>query len=97
MELDAITQDGEDVVVRILVVPNASANTLVGLHGDRIRVRVAAPPERGRANDAVCALLGAATGAKNVVVEAGSTHRKKTVRLSAMSRTDVMRSLSVES
>lgn len=96
MELDAIRQDGEDVLVRVLVVPNASATSLVGRHGDRIRVRVAAPPEKGRANVAVCELLSDATGARSVDVVAGGTSRRKTLRVCGMSRRDVVRLLGVD-
>lgn len=85
--------DGRDVLVRVLVVPNASANTIVGPHGDRIRVRIAAPPERGRANAAVCRLLTSATGASPAEVEAGTTNRHKTVRLLGVSLEGVARSL----
>ena len=96
MESVAIRQDGEDVVVRVLVVPNASGNSIVGVHGDRIRVRVAAPPEKGRANVAVCELFKNATGAKSVVVESGSTSRYKTVRLRGTSAADVARLMGLD-
>jgi uncharacterized protein (TIGR00251 family) len=96
MSPDAIVQDGGDVLVRVLVVPNASASSIVGLHGDRIRVRVAAPPEKGRANVAVCELLSAVTGARSVDVVAGGTSRRKTVRVCGMSSTDVVGLLGVD-
>lgn len=86
--------DGDDVVVRVVVVPNASASKIVGLHGDRIKIRVAAPPERGRANSAVCKMLRDATGASRAVIEAGMTNRSKTVRLVGVSERDVVESLS---
>ncbi len=73
--------DGADVLVRVHVVPNASRTSIVGLLGDRIKVRVAAAPERGRANDAVCRALIASTGASGAEVVAGHGHRHKTVRL----------------
>jgi len=45
-------------VVEVQVVPNASRDEVVGLHGSLLRVRVSAPPERGRANKAVAKVLG---------------------------------------
>ena len=81
MEILPIAQDGDDVLVRVLVVPNASTTNIVGRHGDRIRVRVAAPPEGGRANDAVCGLFTDATGVRAASVVAGQASRSKTVRL----------------
>jgi uncharacterized protein (TIGR00251 family) len=96
VELDAIVQDGGDVLVRVLVVPNASASSIVGRHGDRVRVRVAAPPEKGRANVAVRELLSTATGVKSVVIETGVTSRYKTVRLCGMSTAEVARLLGLD-
>jgi uncharacterized protein (TIGR00251 family) len=43
--------------VRLRVSPGARHSELVGRHGDGWKVRVTAPPEDGRANDAVLDLL----------------------------------------
>jgi uncharacterized protein (TIGR00251 family) len=93
MDLRPITEDGQDVLVRVLVVPNASSTGIVGRHGDRIRVRVTAAPERGRANAAVCSVLCNATGAREAEVVAGAGNRNKTVRLSHVSEVEVARLL----
>lgn len=65
----------------VLVQPNASAAEIVGPHGDRIKVRVTVPPERLRANEAVCTLLARACGVRGATVVAGRTTRAKTVEL----------------
>ena len=39
------------------VVPGSSRDEIVGWLGDSLKVKVKAPPEKGRANDAVVALL----------------------------------------
>ena len=41
------------------VIPRASKDRVVGWVGDRLKVTVTAPPERGKANEAVTALLAA--------------------------------------
>jgi uncharacterized protein (TIGR00251 family) len=48
--------------LRLRVSPGAKRNEVVGRHGEGWKVRVAAPAEHGRANDAVLALLASALG-----------------------------------
>jgi uncharacterized protein YggU (UPF0235/DUF167 family) len=50
-----------------------------GRHGDALKVRVAAPPEKGRANDACTALVAELAGVAPTAVEltAGATSRAK--------------------
>ena len=69
------------VRIRVQVQPRASRSEVVGVHGDALRIRLAAPPVDGEANDALVRLLakvlGVATAA--VTVTAGRASRKKTV------------------
>ena len=46
--------------ISVTVSPGARRSELVGRHGDGWRARIAAPPERGRANEALCKLLAEA-------------------------------------
>ena len=48
--------------LRLRVSPKAKRNAVAGWHGDALKVSVTAVPERGRANDAVVALLAEALG-----------------------------------
>ncbi len=79
-----IRSDGTRVLVDVLVVPNASRRGVVGLHGDHTRVRFTAPPDRGRANAAVEALLRSETGARAAEIVAGHGARTKTVALAGV-------------
>lgn len=67
------------------VVPGASRSAIAGRLGDRLKVRVAAPPEDGKANRAVCALVAEWLGVpeRAVTVVAGASSPEKTVRISA--------------
>lgn len=85
MQQGPIRAVGEDVSVDLLVVPNASRPGVVGLHGDRVRIRVASSPERNKANAAVVELLTSVTGARRVTITRGGTSRHKTVLLSGVS------------
>ena len=74
-----ITEDGDGVTVRVWVVPNASTTEVVGLHGDALKVRVAAPAERGKANRAVVRLLAEVLAPASVRLMAGGTTRTKKI------------------
>lgn len=91
--MQPVRQDGPDVLVHVFVVPNASTNEIMGRHGDRIRIRVASPADRGRANAAVCDLIRTATGATSVEVVGGATSRSKRVRVFGAKQSDVSRSM----
>jgi len=73
------------VHVDVLVVPNASRSHVVGPHGDRVKIRISAPPDKGKANKELVALLTAATGASGATVVSGGLSRYKTVELTGVS------------
>lgn len=54
---------------------------MAGLHGDRLKIRIAAPALDGRANEALVALVAAALGVpkRSVHVAAGERSRDKVV------------------
>jgi uncharacterized protein (TIGR00251 family) len=81
-ELFDVSDDG-DVVLRLHVQPGAGRTAVTGRHGDALKVKVAAPPERGRANDACTALVAELAGVKATAVEltAGETSRNKRFRI----------------
>lgn len=78
-----VTQDGVDVLIRVKAVPGASRDEIAGVIGDRLKVRVTAPPEDGKANKAICAVIARAAGvkAKQVTIEQGGSSARKTVRV----------------
>ncbi len=71
----------EGAVLRVRVVPGASATGLAGELGGALRVRVAAPPVEGRANAALLAFLAGRLGLRprDLRVEAGASGRDKLV------------------
>lgn len=52
------------VVIHVKAVPGASRDEVVGWLGEMLKVRVAAPPEGGKANRAICKLLAEELGVK---------------------------------
>ena len=79
------TKDG-GVVIDVHVQPGGSRDEVVGQHGDALKVKVSAPPEGGRANDAVCRVLAEAFGVSrsSVAVVSGVTNRRKRIRLDGL-------------
>jgi uncharacterized protein len=69
--------------LRLRVVPGASRSGVVGRHGDAWKVRIAAPPERGAANDALVRLLEDALSVPRgrITIVAGHGARDKIVEL----------------
>lgn len=75
---------GDDAVeLTVHAQPGAGRTQIVGRHGDALKVRVAAPPEQGKANDALAAVLADAFGVPvaEVTLQAGATSRSKRFRL----------------
>lgn len=87
-------QAGDDaVVLNVHVQPGAGRTAVVGRHGTALKVRVAAPPEGGRANDACAALLAETFGADEVELVAGAGSRSKRFRLAGVDGDEFRRRL----
>jgi uncharacterized protein (TIGR00251 family) len=75
----------EGGLIRLLVkaVPGASKNALAGIQGGRLRVRIAAAPEDGRANEELRSFLAKLLGLpkKEVSLTGGEKSRLKTITL----------------
>ena len=74
------------VVLRVHVQPGAGRSAVVGRHGTALKVRVAAPPVGGRANDACSELLVDTFGvnASQLELVGGRTSRAKTFRITGV-------------
>jgi uncharacterized protein (TIGR00251 family) len=68
------------------VSPGAAQSEVIGRHGDRWKVRVAAPAERGRANAALVELLAELLllPRDRIEIVRGHTSRRKTVAISGL-------------
>ena len=73
------TKDG--VVLSIHVHPNASRTEWAGLYGDALKIRVAAPPVDGAANEALTTFLSDALAVPRAMVrvQSGASGRRKQV------------------
>ena len=92
----AVAHKGEQATrLQLRVSPGAARTELVGRHGPAWKVRVSAAPERGRANEAVVALLASRLRVPrtSLSVVAGATGRDKVVELRGLDAAEAERRL----
>lgn len=79
--------DGSAMLIRVKAVPGAKRSEIAGVLGEgeqaRLKIRVSAPPEDGKANKAICELVAKTIGVKprDVSVVVGQTNPEKTLRI----------------
>ena len=78
---------------RVRVVPRASRSEVAGEHDGALKVRVAAPPVEGAANEELARLLAKALGvpARDVEITSGRASKTKTVRVRGATAEQLLR------
>lgn len=78
-----INESPGTITLTLHVQPGAKRTEVAGTHGDALKVRLAAPPVDGQANEALLSYLAAQFGVPKRQVElvSGHTSRKKRVQL----------------
>jgi uncharacterized protein (TIGR00251 family) len=73
------------IVLTLHIQPGAGRSEFAGVHGDALKVRLAAQPMEGKANAELIRFLADAFGVpqRNVLLLRGETSRAKTVRVIA--------------
>lgn len=76
-----IAETNDGVVLSLHCQPGAKASRVVGLHNDRLKLQVQAPPLENRANDALVAWLAdqLSLPRKRIEILTGQTSRQKRV------------------
>jgi uncharacterized protein (TIGR00251 family) len=69
----------EGTIVPVRAQPGARKDAIVGVHAGALRVAVTAPPERGKANEAIAAVLAETLGCRpsQVALLSGASSRQK--------------------
>lgn len=91
--LHTIVQDGQNgVVLTVHVQPKASRTEYIGVHGNALKIRVAAPPVDGAANDELVRFLAecCAVPARSISIHAGVRSRSKRVIIKGVTSEAVM-------
>lgn len=81
----------EPFILRVRLTPRAARSRIDGWDGDLLRVRVAAPPVEGKANDALLRLLAKALDVppSRLRLVKGRTSREKVIAVEGVSQEDV--------
>ena len=73
------------LILMLHIQPGAGRSEFAGMHGDALKLRLAAPPIEGKANAELIRFLADVFGVpqRNIVLLRGETSRAKTVRVIA--------------
>lgn len=84
------------IVVRVQ--PNASQNEILGFKDDVLRMKIAAPPVKGKANRELVTFLSDVLGVSkgNLVIEKGITGKRKIIRISGLTQSQVIERMTAE-
>jgi len=91
----ALVDHAEGWVLPVRAQPGARRNGIQGEHDGALKVAVNAPPQDGRANDALVAVLRESLGLKRSQIEliAGQTARDKRFLIRGLSRAELQTKL----
>jgi len=81
----------DGAIIAVHVQPNASRTACAGIHGQAVKIRVAAPPSDGAANDELCRFLARLCDLPSsaVVILSGAGSRQKRVLVKGRSAEQV--------
>ena len=76
-------REGEAITLILHVQPGAKRSEIAGLHGDALKIRLAAPAIEGRANEALLRFIAECFGVpqRNVQLRQGAQSRHKRVEV----------------
>jgi uncharacterized protein (TIGR00251 family) len=82
-----LREENGHVTFKVRVAPRASKNQVVGVEGDAVKIRLAAPPVEGKANEALEKFLASLLDVPRSSVEiiAGQSSRNKVIRIRGVS------------
>jgi uncharacterized protein (TIGR00251 family) len=92
MSKPAVQESAAGVTFTAKVVPGSSRTTVAGVLEDMIKIRVAAPPEKGKANQCLVTFLARQLQVKKNAVEivAGHGNPVKQVRVAGLSAAELL-------
>jgi uncharacterized protein (TIGR00251 family) len=95
----AIQKVDDGIVFTVKIVPGSNSPTRIsGLFGEMLKIKVAAPPEKGKANQCLIDFLAKKLGVKRNAVNiiSGNTKPVKRVQISGMSPETLLQKLNLD-
>lgn len=95
---DWLSTHDERLLLRIKAVPGASRDTIAGLLGDQLKIRIIAPPEGGKANQAIIGLLCEQLGIprRQLTLISGHTARDKLIEIDGLDSSQARARLGID-
>lgn len=90
--MNNVAQDtGDGTILLVHVQPKAARTECVGLYGGALKIRVAAPPVDGAANEELSRFLAERCGLPRagIVIQSGAAGRRKRVHLNGITAAQV--------
>jgi len=93
-----IQENGDGVTFTAKIVPGSSKTAVAGLLGSALKVKVAAPPEKGKANQCLVAFLAKRLGVKKqaVMIVSGQTNPVKQIQVAGISAQTLLEKLGLQ-
>ncbi|MEW7312252.1 DUF167 family protein YggU [Buttiauxella gaviniae] len=81
--MSAVSLSADGLVLRLYIQPKASRDSIIGLHGDELKVAITAPPIDGKANAHLVKYLAKQfrVAKSQVLVEKGELGRHKQIKI----------------
>lgn len=91
----AIRDVDDGVIFSVKVVPGSSRAGICGVLGGKIKIKITAPPEKGKANQSLIDFLAKKLGLKKnqIRIMSGQTKKVKQIRLSSISAETILKKL----
>ena len=80
---DCFKITGDDVVVKVKIVPGSSKNKIVGVYDDALKITITAPPVEGKANKKCISYLAKCFDVAKSKIEiiSGQTSKNKLIKI----------------
>ena len=92
---DCLKIAGNDIVIKVKIVPGSSKNKIVGTYNGALKIAITAPPVEGKANKKCIAYLAKYFDIAKSKIEiiSGQTSKNKLIRIYDISKKDFLEKL----